>query len=52
VLVALIPAGRGLLARARPVHAVAVREHLLNRLSEEERTMLVRVAARLAEPPD
>jgi hypothetical protein len=29
----------------------AVREHLLDRLSEEERTMLVRIAARLAEPP-
>jgi len=52
VLVALTPAGRDLLARARPVHAAAVREHLLDRLSEEERTVLVRIAARLAERPD
>jgi DNA-binding MarR family transcriptional regulator len=50
VIVALTPAGRALLARARPVHAAAVREHLLDRLSEPERTTLLRIAARLAEP--
>ncbi|MDN3359236.1 MarR family transcriptional regulator [Actinomadura sp. DC4] len=50
VLVVLTPAGRDLLTRARPVHAAAVREHVIDRLPELERTMLVRIAARLAEP--
>ena len=50
VTVVLTAHGRDQLARARPVHATAVREHLLARLSDEERTVLVRVAGRLEEP--
>lgn len=47
VMVVLTPDGRDLLARARPVHAAAVREHLIDRLGEAERAMLVRIAGRL-----
>jgi DNA-binding MarR family transcriptional regulator len=47
VTVVLTPHGREQLARARPVHAAAVREHLIGRLSAEERAVLLRVAARL-----
>jgi DNA-binding MarR family transcriptional regulator len=50
VLVVLTAAGRDLLARARPVHAAAVREHLLDRLSAAEQKTLMRIAARLADP--
>ncbi|GLY88449.1 MarR family winged helix-turn-helix transcriptional regulator [Actinoallomurus iriomotensis] len=48
VIVVLTADGRELLARARPVHAAAVREHLIDRLGEAERAMLVRIAGRLA----
>ncbi|GAB2702475.1 MarR family winged helix-turn-helix transcriptional regulator [Kitasatospora kifunensis] len=41
--------GRTLLSQARPVHATAVREQLLDRLSADERATLLRIAARLAE---
>jgi DNA-binding MarR family transcriptional regulator len=47
VTVTLTPYGRNQLRRARPVHAVAVREHLIGRLSDEERDLLLRVARRL-----
>jgi DNA-binding MarR family transcriptional regulator len=49
VTVVLTSQGQDVLARARPVHAAAVREHLTRRLSAEEREVLLRVAARLAE---
>jgi DNA-binding MarR family transcriptional regulator len=48
VIVVLTPDGRDLLARARPVHAAAVREYLIDRLGEAERAMLVRIAGHLA----
>lgn len=47
VMVVLTPEGRDLLAQARPVHAAAVREHLIDRLGEAERAMLVRIAGHL-----
>jgi DNA-binding MarR family transcriptional regulator len=47
VVVVLTPEGRELLARARPVHAAAVREHLIDRLTEPERALLVTIADRL-----
>lgn len=48
VVVVLTPAGAKLLARARPVHAAAVRAHLLGRLSAQEQAVLVRIARRLS----
>jgi DNA-binding MarR family transcriptional regulator len=48
VTVVLTAHGRDVLARARPVHAAAVREHLIGRLTAAERVVLVRVAGRLA----
>jgi DNA-binding MarR family transcriptional regulator len=49
VLIVLTADGSDLLAQARPVHAASVREHLLDRLSERERAVLVGIAARLTE---
>jgi DNA-binding MarR family transcriptional regulator len=49
VTVVLTGNGRDVLARARPVHAAAVREHLTGRLSAEERGVLLGVAGRLGE---
>jgi DNA-binding MarR family transcriptional regulator len=49
VLVLLTAQGRDTLARARPLHTAAVREHLLGRLTDEEQDTLVRIAARLAD---
>jgi DNA-binding MarR family transcriptional regulator len=51
VTVVLTDHGRDLLRRARPVHAHAVRRHLLDRLTPEERATLLRLAARLTEEP-
>ncbi|MFF5205102.1 MarR family winged helix-turn-helix transcriptional regulator [Streptosporangium sp. NPDC000396] len=39
--------GRAMLHQARPVHAKAVREHLLDRLSPQDRHALLRIAALL-----
>jgi DNA-binding MarR family transcriptional regulator len=47
VTVVLTAYGRDQLDRARPVHAAAVRAHLIGRLSAEERAVLLRVAGRL-----
>jgi DNA-binding MarR family transcriptional regulator len=49
MIVVLTPDGRDLLARARPVHAAAVREYLIDLLGEHERAVLVRIAARLTD---
>jgi DNA-binding MarR family transcriptional regulator len=46
--VVLTEQGRSGLRQARPVHAKAVREHLVDRLSDEERETLLRIAALLA----
>jgi len=45
VTVVLTDHGRSLLQQARPIHARAVRTHLLDRLSPDERDTLVRIAA-------
>ncbi|MQY08014.1 MarR family winged helix-turn-helix transcriptional regulator [Actinomadura macrotermitis] len=45
--VVLTEQGRGMLERARPVHAAAVREHLSDRLSPQQRTTLLEIAALL-----
>ncbi|WP_433478732.1 MarR family winged helix-turn-helix transcriptional regulator [Spirillospora sp. CA-142024] len=49
--VVLTDHGRAMLGQARPVHAGAVRRHLLDRLTAQDRDTLVRVAALLADPP-
>ncbi|WP_214412591.1 MarR family winged helix-turn-helix transcriptional regulator [Sphaerisporangium fuscum] len=41
--------GRAMLHQARPVHARAVREHLLDRLSPQDREALLRMAALLTD---
>ncbi len=48
-LVALTSAGRDALRRARPLHAAAVRRHLLDRLTPAQRRALEGAAERLAE---
>jgi DNA-binding MarR family transcriptional regulator len=52
VTVVLTAQGRELLAQARPVHAEAVREHLIERLTPEERLVLLRVAGRYSDHDD
>ena len=47
VVIALTPAGREALARARPVHARAIRHQLLDRLAPDEARMLRAISARL-----
>ncbi len=49
VLVALTPAGRQVLLAAVPVHAQAIHEALLARLSPTERETLNAVLARITE---
>jgi DNA-binding MarR family transcriptional regulator len=49
VTVVLTDHGRDLLHQARPVHAGAVRTHLLDRLSTGERATVLHIAALLAE---
>lgn len=51
IAVVLTDHGRAMLRRARPVHAEAVRRHLLDRLTARDRETLVRVAALLADHP-
>lgn len=48
VLVLITVEGRERIAAARPVHAGAVRRHLLDHLDAHERAVIVAVAARLA----
>lgn len=47
--VVLTDHGRAMLLQARPAHADAVRKHLLDRLSVQDRDALVRIAALLAD---
>jgi DNA-binding MarR family transcriptional regulator len=47
VLVAILPAGREVIMAARPVHAAAVRKHILGYLSPTEARVLVGVVARM-----
>lgn len=47
VCIALTSQGRAVLERARPVHARAVRHHLIDRLTPDEVRMLEAIAARL-----
>ncbi|WP_160161489.1 MarR family winged helix-turn-helix transcriptional regulator [Embleya hyalina] len=49
--VVLTDHGRAMLHQARPVHAGAVRRHLLDRLTAQDRDALVRIAALLADHP-
>jgi DNA-binding MarR family transcriptional regulator len=49
VTVVLTDHGRELLHRARPVHAAAIRTHLLDRLSADQRAAVLQIAARVAE---
>ena len=44
--VCITPAGRAVLAGAVPVHAAAVRRHLLNRLTPDQHQAILRL------PPD
>lgn len=46
----LTPAGRRLLAKARPAHLAGVREHFLSRLSEGDLRALAQVWIRVSEP--
>jgi DNA-binding MarR family transcriptional regulator len=47
VLIVMPPTGREVLDRAYPVHAKAVRRHLLDRLTPDELRMLDAIATRL-----
>jgi DNA-binding MarR family transcriptional regulator len=47
VTVAITEAGRKLAAKARPAHAEAVRKHLIDPLTPEEREIFKRIAAKL-----
>jgi DNA-binding MarR family transcriptional regulator len=47
ILIVITPIGREALNRARPVHAQAVRRHLLDRLTPDELETLNAIAARL-----
>lgn len=47
VWITITPLGREVLGRARPVHARAVRRHLLDHLTPDEVQMLHAIAARL-----
>jgi DNA-binding MarR family transcriptional regulator len=45
ITVRLTPAGRAVLAEAVPVHAAAVRHHLLNRLTPDQQQAILRLPA-------
>jgi DNA-binding MarR family transcriptional regulator len=47
VTVAITDAGRDVVEKARPVHAAAVRRHLIDLLTQDERDALERIAAKL-----
>lgn len=49
VLVSITPAGRDVLSRAAPVHAQAIRELLLDRLTPGEQDLLARALSRVTE---
>lgn len=49
VTVVLTDHGRDVLRHARPVHAQAVRTHLLDKLSRADRDTLLRIATRLSD---
>jgi DNA-binding MarR family transcriptional regulator len=47
VTVSITDAGRDVAEKAMPVHAAAVRKHLIDLLTQDERDMLERIAAKL-----
>ena len=51
VLVSITASGRKAIDTARPVHAQAIRRHLLSHLGPEELETLRRICERLAAPP-
>ncbi|MFF2908327.1 MarR family winged helix-turn-helix transcriptional regulator [Paenibacillus sp. NPDC057934] len=52
VLVVITAVGQSAIDSARPIHAAAVRKHLLDQLTVDDREMILALATRLATSPE